>query len=253
MATRLRLQRHGKKGKPVYHIVAADSRAPRDGRFIEKVGTYNPNTNPATIDLVHDRALHWLQVGAEMSDTTRAILKYKGVVYHNHLLNGVKKGAFSAEQAQTKFEQWMREKESKVAAKVQRLAGESEKAFADRLKAEKEVNAKRLAELRAAEESIRAQAAAEEAVESAEEAAVEAEEAAVEAEEAAVEAEEEVAVEAEAATEAEAEVVAEVEAAPAAEEAAAPVEEPSAPVEEVAAPAEEAPASDEAEAPAEEA
>lgn len=233
MATRLRLQRHGKKGKPVYHIVAADSRAPRDGRFIEKVGTYNPNTNPATIDLVHDRALHWLQVGAEMSDTTRAILKYKGVVYHNHLLNGVKKGAFSAEQAQTKFEQWMREKESKVAAKVQRLAGESEKAFADRLKAEKEVNAKRLAELRAAEESIRAQAAAEEAAESAEEAAVEAEE--------------EVAVEAEAATEAE------VEAAPAAEEAAAPVEEPSAPVEEVAAPAEEAPASDEAEAPAEEA
>jgi small subunit ribosomal protein S16 len=239
MATRLRLQRHGKKGKPVYHIVAADSRAPRDGRFIEKVGTYNPNTNPATIDLVHDRALHWLQVGAEMSDTTRAILKYKGVVYHNHLINGVKKGAFSAEQAQTKFEQWMREKESKVAAKVQRLAGESEKAFADRLKAEKEVNAKRLAELRAAEESIRAQAAAEEAAESAEEAAVEAEE--------------EVAVEAEAATEAEAEVVAEVEAAPAAEEAAAPVEEPSAPVEEVAAPAEEAPASDEAEAPAEEA
>ena len=239
MATRLRLQRHGKKGKPVYHIVAADSRAPRDGRFIEKVGIYNPNTNPATIDLVHDRALHWLQVGAEMSDTTRAILKYKGVVYHNHLINGVKKGAFSAEQAQTKFEQWMREKESKVAAKVQRLAGESEKAFADRLKAEKEVNAKRLAELRAAEESIRAQAAAEEAVESAEEAAVEAEE--------------EVAVEAEAANEAEAEVVAEVEAAPAAEEAAAPVEEPSAPVEEVAAPAEEAPASDEAEAPAEEA
>ena len=239
MATRLRLQRHGKKGKPVYHIVAADSRAPRDGRFIEKVGIYNPNTNPATIDLVHDRALHWLQVGAEMSDTTRAILKYKGVVYHNHLINGVKKGAFSAEQAQTKFEQWMREKESKVAAKVQRLAGESEKAFADRLKAEKEVNAKRLAELRAAEESIRAQAAAEEAAESAEEAAVEAEE--------------EVAVEAEAATEAEAEVVAEVEAAPAAEEAAAPVEEPSAPVEEVAAPAEEAPASDEAEAPAEEA
>ena len=239
MATRLRLQRHGKKGKPVYHIVAADSRAPRDGRFIEKVGIYNPNTNPATIDLVHDRALHWLQVGAEMSDTTRAILKYKGVVYHNHLINGVKKGAFSAEQAQTKFEQWMREKESKVAAKVQRLAGESEKAFADRLKAEKEVNAKRLAELRAAEESIRAQAAAEEAAESAEKAAVEAEE--------------EVAVEAEAATEAEAEVVAEVEAAPAAEEAAAPVEEPSAPVEEVAAPAEEAPASDEAEAPAEEA
>ena len=170
MATRLRLQRHGKKGKPVYHIVAADSRAPRDGRFIEKVGTYNPNTNPATIDLVHDRALHWLQVGAEMSDTTRAILKYKGVVYHNHLLNGVKKGAFSAEQAQAKFEQWMREKEAKVQAKVQRLAGESEKAYAARLKAEQEVNAKRLADLRAAEDAIRAAAAAEEAAAVAEEA-----------------------------------------------------------------------------------
>lgn len=170
MATRLRLQRHGKKGKPVYHIVAADSRAPRDGRFIEKVGIYNPNTNPATIDLVHDRALHWLQVGAEMSDTTRAILKYKGVVYHNHLLNGVKKGAFSAEQAQAKFEQWLREKEAKVQAKVQRLAGESEKAFAARLKAEQEVNAKRLADLRAAENAIRAAAAAEEAAAVAEEA-----------------------------------------------------------------------------------
>jgi small subunit ribosomal protein S16 len=178
MATRLRLQRHGKKGKPVYHIVAADSRAPRDGRFIEKVGTYNPNTNPATIDLVHDRALHWLQVGAEMSDTTRAILKYKGVVYHNHLLNGVKKGAFSAEQAQSKFEQWMREKEAKVQAKVQRLAGESEKAYAARLKAEQEVNAKRLADLRAAEDAIRAAAAAEEAAAVAEEVA--SEEAAVE-------------------------------------------------------------------------
>jgi len=233
MATRLRLQRHGKKGKPVYHIVAADSRAPRDGRFIEKVGTYNPNTNPATIDLVHDRALYWLQVGAEMSDTTKAILKYKGVVYHNHLLNGVKKGAFSAEQAQAKFEQWLREKESKVAAKVQRLAGESEKAFADRLKAEKEVNAKRLAELRAADDALRAQAAAEAAAAVAEEEVAEAE----------------VAVEAEAAAEVEA--VAEV----AAEEAAAPVEEAAPAVEEAAPAAEEAaaPATDESEAPAAEA
>ena len=111
MATRLRLQRHGKKGKPFFHIVAADARAKRDGRFIEKVGTYNPNTNPATIDIVHDRALYWLQVGAEMSHTARAIMKYKGVVYHNHLLNGVKKGALTEEQAQTKFEEWLREKE----------------------------------------------------------------------------------------------------------------------------------------------
>jgi small subunit ribosomal protein S16 len=240
MATRLRLQRHGKKGKPVYHIVAADSRAPRDGRFIEKVGIYNPNTNPATIDLVHDRALHWLQVGAEMSDTTRAILKYKGVVYHNHLLNGVKKGAFSAEQAQAKFEQWLREKEAKVQAKVQRLAGESEKAFAARLKAEQEVNAKRLADLRAAENAIRAAAAAEEAAAVAEEAPAVAEE---------------VASDEPAAEETVVEVVAEVEAAPeVAEETAPEVAVEAAPEE---APAEEAPAAEPAaeagDAPAEEA
>jgi small subunit ribosomal protein S16 len=233
MATRLRLQRHGKKGKPVYHIVAADSRAPRDGRFIEKVGTYNPNTNPATIDLVHDRALHWLQVGAEMSDTTRAILKYKGVVYHNHLLNGVKKGAFSAEQAQAKFEQWMREKEAKVQAKVQRLAGESEKAYAARLKAEQEVNAKRLADLRAAEDAIRAAAAAEEAAAVAEE----------------------VASDEPAAEETVVEAVAEVEAAPEVTEESAPEVAVEAAPEE--APAEEAPAAEPAaeagDAPAEEA
>ena len=108
MATRLRLQRHGKKGKPFYHIVAADARAKRDGRFIEKIGTYNPNTNPATIDVVHDRALYWLQVGAEMTHTARAILKYKGVVYHNHLLNGVKKGALTEEDAKHKLHEQMR-------------------------------------------------------------------------------------------------------------------------------------------------
>ena len=100
MAVRLRLQRHGKKGKPFYHLVAADARAKRDGRFIEKLGTYNPNTNPATIEVVHDRALHWLQVGAEPSDTARAILKYSGAIYHNHLLNGVRKGALTEAEAQ---------------------------------------------------------------------------------------------------------------------------------------------------------
>src|SRR5690606_3947567 len=95
MATRIRLQRHGKKSKAFYHIVAADSRAKRDGRFIEKFGTYNPNTNPATVELEFDRALHWLQVGAEMSDTARALLSYKGVLYKNHLINGIKKGAIT--------------------------------------------------------------------------------------------------------------------------------------------------------------
>jgi len=190
MATRLRLQRHGKKGKPFYHIVAADARAPRDGRFIEKVGTYNPNTNPATIELNHDRALHWLQVGAEMTNTTRALMKYKGVVYHNHLLNGVKKGAFSEAEAQKKFEAWMREKNDKVAAKVAKLAGESEAAFAARMKAEKAVNDARMAELAAieaaakAEEEAAAAAAAAEAAEAAAAAEAEAAEAAPAAEEA---------------------------------------------------------------------
>lgn len=160
MATRLRLQRHGKKGKPFYHIVAADARSPRDGRFIEKVGTYNPNTNPATVELNHDRALYWLQVGAEMTNTTRALMKYKGVVYHNHLLNGVKKGAFTEAEAQKKFEAWMREKNDKVAAKVAKLAGESEAAFEARLKAEKAVNDARMAELAAIEAAAKAEEAA---------------------------------------------------------------------------------------------
>jgi small subunit ribosomal protein S16 len=160
MATRLRLQRHGKKGKPFYHVVAADARAPRDGRFIEKVGTYNPNTNPATIELNHDRALHWLQVGAEMSDTVRALMKYKGVVYHNHLLNGVKKGAFTEAEAQKKFEAWMREKQGKEDAKVAQLAGETQAAFEARMKAEKAINENRAAEIKAAEDALKAEAEA---------------------------------------------------------------------------------------------
>ena len=117
MATRIRLQRHGKKGKAFFHIVAADSRAKRDGKFIEKLGTYNPNTNPATIDINFDRTLNWVQVGAEMSDTARAILSYKGVLYKNHLLNGVKKGALTAEQVETKFAAWLAEKDAKISNK----------------------------------------------------------------------------------------------------------------------------------------
>ena len=135
MAVRLRLQRHGKKGKPFYHLVAADARAKRDGRYIEKLGTYNPNTNPATIDVVHDRALYWLQVGAEMTHTARAILKYKGVVYHNHLLNGVKKGALTEEEANKKFEAWLHDKESKVTQKAGKIAAAAEEARAKALAA----------------------------------------------------------------------------------------------------------------------
>jgi len=230
MATRLRLQRHGKKGKPFYHVVAADARAPRDGRFIEKVGTYNPNTNPATIEVNHDRAVYWLQVGAEMSDTVRALMKYKGVVYHNHLLNGVKKGAFSEAEAQQKFEAWMREKGDKIAAKVAKLAGESEAAYAARMKAEKAVNDARLAELAAVEAAAKAEEEAAAAAAAAEAEAAAAEEAAEEAP-AAEEAAEEAPVAEEAAEEAPVAEEAAVEEAPAeapAAEEAAPAEEPAA-------------------------
>ena len=249
MATRLRLQRHGKKGKPFYHVVAADARAPRDGRFIEKVGTYNPNTNPATIEVKHDRALYWLQVGAEMSDTVRALMKYKGVVYHNHLLNGVKKGAFTEEEAQKRFEKWMADKNAKVQSKIDALASASDKEKAARLKAEQEVNAAREAAQQAAENAA-AEAEAAAAAEAAGEAAAEE---APAAEAAAEEAPAEEAPAAEAAAE-----EAPAEEAPAAEASAeeAPAEE--APAAEAAAeeaPAEEAPAAEAAaeEAPAEEA
>ena len=104
MPVKIRLARRGKKGYPFYHIVVADSRAPRDGKFIEKIGTYNPNTNPATIDLSFEKALEWLQKGAQPTDTCRSILSYKGVMYKKHLLGGVSKGAFTAEAAEAKFD-----------------------------------------------------------------------------------------------------------------------------------------------------
>jgi len=114
MPTKIRLQRHGKKGRPFYHIVIADGRAPRDGRFIEKIGTYNPIEKPAEINLDFDRAIYWLQSGAQPTDTVRAILSYKGVLYKNHLLKGVKKGALTAEQAEVKFQEWMEAKTAKI-------------------------------------------------------------------------------------------------------------------------------------------
>jgi len=140
MATRIRLQRHGKKGKAFYHIVAADSRAKRDGKFIEKLGTYNPNTNPATIDINFDRTLHWVQVGAELTDTARAILSYKGVLYKNHLIKGIAKGALNEAQVEEKFDKWLADKDAKITGKTDGLA----KAKADKkdaaLKAEAAVN-----------------------------------------------------------------------------------------------------------------
>jgi small subunit ribosomal protein S16 len=136
MATKLRLQRQGRKKQAYYYIVAADSRAPRDGRFIERVGDYNPNTNPATINLDLQKAVKWLDNGAVPTDTVRAILSYKGAMMMHHLHGGVNKGALTAEQADAKFEAWMNEKSSKVQTKRDSLADKKAKLEAERLKAE---------------------------------------------------------------------------------------------------------------------
>jgi len=143
MATRIRLQRHGRKSRPIFHIVVADSRAKRDGRFIEALGIYNPNTNPATIDINFERALEWMMTGAEPSDTARAILSHKGILMKKHLLEGVKKGALTLEQVEERFEKWLNEKQSLVDNKVTSLITSAQKTKADRLKAETESNAKK--------------------------------------------------------------------------------------------------------------
>lgn len=122
MATKIRLQRHGKKGNAFYYIVVADSRAPRDGRFIERLGSYNPNTNPATIDINFDKALNWVNSGAQPTDTCRAILSYKGVLYKKHLQGGLKKGALTEEQVEEKFNAWLEQKEGKISGKKTGLA-----------------------------------------------------------------------------------------------------------------------------------
>jgi len=151
MPVKIRLQRHGKKGKPFYWIVAADSRAKRDGKYLEKLGTYNPNTNPATIDLDFDNSVQWLQNGAQPTDTARNILSYRGVMMKHHLLGGLRKGALTEEQVDEKFNAWLEEKESKISDKVSGLDKEKEKAKADALKAEKEINEKRMAAVTEAE------------------------------------------------------------------------------------------------------
>ena len=160
MATKIRLQRHGKKGKPFYHVVAADARAKRDGRFIEKIGTYNPNTNPATIEVKHDRALYWLGVGAQPTDTARAILKYTGAIYHNHLLKGVAKGALTEAEATKRFEAWYTEKQSKIDANKASLSSAAEKAQAELIASEKKVSEERAAKIAAAASEMAAEAEA---------------------------------------------------------------------------------------------
>jgi len=166
MPVKIRLQRHGKKGKPFYWVVAADSRAKRDGRFLEKIGTYNPNTNPATINLDVDGAVKWLQNGAQPTDTARAILSYRGVLLKKHLLEGVKKGALTEEQAEEKFQAWLEEKAGKVSSKEETLAKAKADEKAKALEAEKAVNEARIA---AATPAVEEEPAAEEAPETTEE------------------------------------------------------------------------------------
>jgi len=145
MPVRIRLARHGRKRRAFYHIVVADGRAPRDGKFIERIGAYNPNTNPATIELDFDSALSWLRKGAQPTDTARAILSYKGVMMMNHLLRGVDKGALTEEQAKEKFEAWKKEKEAKIQAKRDKLAGDKDAAKKAQLDAEAKINEERAA------------------------------------------------------------------------------------------------------------
>jgi small subunit ribosomal protein S16 len=164
MATRIRLQRHGKKGKAFFHLVAADSRAKRDGRFIEKLGTYNPVANPAVIEINFDNTLAWVQKGAEMSETARAILSYKGVLHKNHLLKGVAKGALTLEQAEAKFTQWLQEKDGKIEGKKDSLSKSASKDKADRMKAEVEANIAKAAMIEAKNTVIEDEAVAEEVV-----------------------------------------------------------------------------------------
>ena len=145
MPVKIRLQRHGRKGKPFYWIVAADSRAKRDGKYLEKIGTYNPNTNPALIDLDVDGAVKWLENGAQPTDTARAILSYKGALLKKHLNGGVKKGALTEEQAEAKFNAWVEEKAAKIQAKAEGITKAAADAKAKALEAEKAVNDARIA------------------------------------------------------------------------------------------------------------
>ena len=161
MPVKIRLQRHGKKGKPYYWIVAADSRAKRDGKYLEKIGVYNPNVNPAHIELDLDGAVTWLQNGAQPTDTARAILSYKGALLKNHLAGGVRKGALTEEEAEKKFNAWLEEKAEKVENKRSKLSEADEKAKAEALAAEKAISDARMAEAKAAEEEAKAEAEAE--------------------------------------------------------------------------------------------
>ncbi len=171
MATKIRLQRGGHKAYAFYRIVIADARAPRDGKFTEKIGTYNPNTNPATVDLNFERALYWVETGAQPTDTVRNILKSEGVYMMKHLKGGVKKGAFDEAACQQKFEAWKAAKDQKVEALRNNVAKAKKDAESKELEAEKKINeaiAKKVADKKAAEAKAKAEAEAAKAAEAAE-------------------------------------------------------------------------------------
>ncbi|MCC7303529.1 MAG: 30S ribosomal protein S16 [Bacteroidia bacterium] len=149
MPVKIRLQRHGKKAFAYFHIVVADGRAPRDGKFIEKIGTYNPNTNPATIELETNKALSWLESGAQPTDTCKAILSYKGVMFKHHLNKGVKKGALTQEQADARHAKWLQEKESRILGKVTKIAEARKEVNKKRYESEIAANSSRAAKLAA--------------------------------------------------------------------------------------------------------
>ena len=162
MPAKIRLQRHGKKGRPFYHIVVADSRAPRDGRFIERIGSYDPVSNPAKIEINTEKAADWLMKGAQPTDTARAILSYKGVLFRTHLNKGVTKGALSQEQADEKFNEWSTRNESKISQKRQKLETAKTDASKSRMEQESKVREARAeaARVKAAEEALKAEEAA---------------------------------------------------------------------------------------------
>lgn len=160
MPVKMRLARHGRKRYAYYHIVVADSRAPRDGRYVERIGSYNPNTNPATIDLDFDKAYDWLTKGAQPTDTVRAILSYKGVLYKKHLMGGVKKGAFDEAEAEKRLDKWMNEKDAKIQAKIDRLAGDARTETQKQIDAEAKVNEERAAAIAAKNAKLAAEAEA---------------------------------------------------------------------------------------------
>lgn len=174
MPVKMRLARHGRKRYAYYHIVVADSRAPRDGRYIERIGTYNPNSNPATIDLDFDKAFDWLTKGAQPTDTVRAILSYKGVLYKKHLMGGVKKGAFDEAEAERRLDNWMTEKDAKIQAKIDRLAGDADAEFKKQLAAEIKVNEAKAAVIAARNAELQAEAEAAKAAKRAEQEAAQA-------------------------------------------------------------------------------